>query len=54
VRVRAFGALKLPPSGRTYEIQCGLVFHFKDHKTDHVHEYFDMDTVKRISGFGTT
>jgi hypothetical protein len=23
----------------------------KDHKIDRVHEYFDMDTVKRITGY---
>jgi steroid delta-isomerase-like uncharacterized protein len=46
-----FGSLKIAPSGRTYEIQCCFVFHFKDHKIDRVHEYFDMDRVKRITGF---
>jgi steroid delta-isomerase-like uncharacterized protein len=46
-----FGSLAIPPSGRAYQIQCCFVFHFKDHKIDRVHEYFDMDTVKRITGY---
>jgi steroid delta-isomerase-like uncharacterized protein len=46
-----FGSLAIPPSGRAYQIQCCFVFHFKDHNIDRVHEYFDMDTVKRITGY---
>ena len=46
-----FGSLAIPPSGRAYQIQCCFVFHFKDHKIDRVHAYFDMDTVKRITGY---
>ena len=46
-----FGSIRIPPSGLKYEIQCGFVFHFKNSKIDRVHEYFDMDTVKRITGF---
>jgi len=49
-----FRSIKIPPSGRTYEIQCCFVFHFKNGKVDRVHEYFDMDTVKRITGFAST
>jgi ketosteroid isomerase-like protein len=49
-----FGSIKIPPSGRTYEIQCCFVFHFKNHKIDRVHEYFDMETVKRITRSAAT
>lgn len=45
-----FGSIEFAPSGLTYEIQCCFVFHFKNGKIDRVHEYFDMDTVKRITG----
>jgi steroid delta-isomerase-like uncharacterized protein len=48
-----FRSIKIPPSGLRYEIQCCFVFHFKKGKIDRVHEYFDMDTVKRITGFAT-
>jgi steroid delta-isomerase-like uncharacterized protein len=46
-----FRSIKIPPSGRTYEIQCCLVFHFNNGKVDRVHEYFDMDTVNRLTRF---
>jgi steroid delta-isomerase-like uncharacterized protein len=46
-----FRSIKLPPSGRTYEIRCCFVFHFNNGKIDRVHEYFDMDTVKRLTRF---
>jgi steroid delta-isomerase-like uncharacterized protein len=49
-----FRSIKIPPSGRTYQIQCCFVFHFKHGRIDRVHEYFDMDTVKRITGFAAT
>jgi steroid delta-isomerase-like uncharacterized protein len=49
-----FRSIKIPPSGRTYEIQCCFVFHFKDGKVDRVHEYFDMDTVKRLTRSAAT
>jgi len=49
-----FRSIKIPPSGRTYEIQCCFVFHFKNGKIDRVHEYFDMDTVKRVTRFAAT
>ena len=44
-----FRSIKILPSGRTYEIQCCFVFHFKNGRIDRVHEYFDMDTVKRLT-----
>jgi steroid delta-isomerase-like uncharacterized protein len=46
-----FRSIKIPPSGRTYQIQCCFVFHFKHGRIDRVHEYFDMDTVKRLTRF---
>ncbi len=49
-----FGSIKIPPSGLKYEIQCCFVFHITNGKIDRVHEYFDMDTVKRITGFATS
>jgi steroid delta-isomerase-like uncharacterized protein len=49
-----FRSIKIPPSGLTYEIQCCFVFHFKHGRIDRVHEYFDMDTVKRLTRFAPT
>jgi steroid delta-isomerase-like uncharacterized protein len=49
-----FRSIRIPPSGLRYEIQCCFVFHFKNGKIDRVHEYFDMDTVKRITRFAAT
>jgi steroid delta-isomerase-like uncharacterized protein len=46
-----FGSIKFSPSGLAYEIQCCFVFHFKNGRIDRVHEYFDMDTVKRITRY---
>jgi steroid delta-isomerase-like uncharacterized protein len=44
-----FRSIKIAPSGRTYEIRCCFVFHFGNGRIDRVHEYFDMDTVKRLT-----
>jgi steroid delta-isomerase-like uncharacterized protein len=44
-----FRSIKIAPSGRTYEIRCCFVFHFRNGRIDRVHEYFDMDTVKRLT-----
>jgi steroid delta-isomerase-like uncharacterized protein len=49
-----FGSIKIPPAGLKYEIQVCFVFHFKNGKIDRVREYFDMDTVKRITRFAAT
>jgi steroid delta-isomerase-like uncharacterized protein len=49
-----FRSIKIPPSGLTYEIQCCFVFRFKNGRINRVHEYFDMDTVKRITRFAAT
>jgi steroid delta-isomerase-like uncharacterized protein len=46
-----FRSIKIPPSGMRYEIQCCFVFQFKHGKIARVHEYFDMDTVKRLTRF---
>ena len=49
-----FRSIKIPPSGLKYEIQCCFVFHFRNGKVDRVHEYFDMDTVRRLTGLAAT
>lgn len=46
-----FGSIRIPPSGLKYELQVCFVFHFKEGRIDRVREYFDMDTVKRITGY---
>ena len=49
-----FGDLKIKPTGRKYELQCCFVFHFKpDGLIDRVREYFDMETVNRLTGQGS-
>jgi ketosteroid isomerase-like protein len=45
-----FGSLRLHPTGAKYELQCCFVFHFSNGKIDRVREYFDMETVKRVTG----
>jgi steroid delta-isomerase-like uncharacterized protein len=49
-----FRSIKIPPSGLKYEIQCCFVLYFSNGRIDRVHEYFDMDTVKRITRFTAT
>lgn len=45
-----FGALKVEPTGQTYELQCCFVFHFNtDCLIDKAREYFDMATVQRFA-----
>ena len=46
-----FPSIQIPPSGLHYELQVCFVFHIVDGKIDRVHEYFDMETVKRITAF---
>jgi hypothetical protein len=37
-----------PPSG---DVPArGFVFHLRDGKIDRVHEYFDLDTARRVAG----
>jgi steroid delta-isomerase-like uncharacterized protein len=45
-----FGSVAIPPTGLKYELQVCFVFHLKDGKIDRVHEYFDMETVRRFPG----
>ena len=42
-----FPSIKIPPTGKKYEFMCCFVFHITNGKIDRVHEYFDMETVKR-------
>jgi steroid delta-isomerase-like uncharacterized protein len=44
-----FGATKITATGAKYELQVCFVFHLTNGKIDRVHEYFDMETVKRIT-----
>ncbi|MCC6179101.1 MAG: nuclear transport factor 2 family protein [Chloroflexi bacterium] len=44
-----FPSIQIAPSGGTYLLQVCFVFHFANGKIDRVHEYFDMETVKRIT-----
>jgi steroid delta-isomerase-like uncharacterized protein len=49
-----FGDLKIKPTGRKYELQCCFVFHFRpEGLIDRVREYFDMETVNRLTGQGS-
>jgi ketosteroid isomerase-like protein len=45
-----FPSIKFEPTGKKYEFLCCFVFHIKNGKIDRVHEYFDMETVKRQLG----
>jgi steroid delta-isomerase-like uncharacterized protein len=47
-----FPSIKFEPSGQKYDFLCCFAFHIKNGKIDRVHEYFDMDTVKRQLGTG--
>jgi len=42
-----FPSVKFEPTGQKYDFLCCFVFHIKNGKIDHVHEYFDMETIKR-------
>jgi predicted ester cyclase len=42
-----FPSIKIQPTGKKYEFMCCFVFHITNGKIDRVHEYFDMETVKR-------
>jgi ketosteroid isomerase-like protein len=44
-----FPSIQIAPSGVKYELQVCFVFHITGGKIDRVHEYFDMETVKRIT-----
>jgi ketosteroid isomerase-like protein len=45
-----FPSIKFEPTGKKYEFQCSFVFHIANGKIDRVHEYFDMETIKRQLG----
>jgi ketosteroid isomerase-like protein len=45
-----FPSIKFEATGKKYEFQCSFVFHIANGKIDRVHEYFDMETVKRQLG----
>jgi ketosteroid isomerase-like protein len=45
-----FPSIKFEPTGKRYDFLCSFVFHIKNGKIDRVHEYFDMETVKRQLG----
>ncbi len=48
-----FPSISLQPTGTHYDFQCCFVFHITPtRKIDRVHEYFDMETVKRQLGIG--
>jgi ketosteroid isomerase-like protein len=49
-----FGSLKIKATGVTYKLQCCFVFHLTNGKIDRAREYFDMETVKRITGQSKT
>ena len=42
-----FPSIKISPTGKKYEFMCCFVFHITNGKIDRVHEYLDMETVKR-------
>jgi ketosteroid isomerase-like protein len=44
------GSTKIAATGAEHELQCCFVFHLTSGKIDRVREYFDMETVKRITG----
>jgi ketosteroid isomerase-like protein len=45
-----FLSISFQPTMKQYEFQCCFVFHITNGKIDRVHEYFDMETVKRQLG----
>jgi ketosteroid isomerase-like protein len=45
-----FPSIEFEPTGKKYEFLCCFVFHIKNGKIDRVHEYFDMETVRRQLG----
>ena len=45
-----FPSIKFEPTGKKYDFLCCFVFHIKNGKIDRVHEYFDLETLKRQLG----
>ncbi len=45
-----FPSISFRPTEKHYEFLCCFVFHITNGKIDRVHEYFDMETIKRQLG----
>jgi ketosteroid isomerase-like protein len=45
-----FPSISFQPTGKHYEFLCCFVFHIANGKIDRVHEYFDLETIKRQLG----
>ena len=45
-----FPSVKFEPTGQKYDFLCCFVFHIRNGKINRVHEYSDMETVKRQIG----
>lgn len=45
-----FPLISFQPIGKHYEFLCCFVFHIANDKIDRVHEYFDLETIKRQLG----
>jgi ketosteroid isomerase-like protein len=45
-----FPSIQFEPTGKKYDFLCSFVFHIRNGRIDRVHEYFDMETVKRQLG----
>jgi ketosteroid isomerase-like protein len=45
-----FPSISFEPTGKHYEFLCCFVFHIANGKIDRVHEYFDLETIKRQLG----
>jgi ketosteroid isomerase-like protein len=45
-----FPSISFEPTGKHYEFLCCFVSHIANGKIDRVHEYFDLETIKRQLG----
>jgi predicted ester cyclase len=45
-----FPSISFQPTRKHYEFLCCFVFHITNGKIDRVHEYFDLETIKRQLG----
>jgi ketosteroid isomerase-like protein len=45
-----FPSMTFEATGQKYDFLCCFVFHIKNGKIDRVHEYFDIETIKRQLG----
>lgn len=48
-----FPSINFEATGKKYEFACCFVFHITNGKIDRVHEFFDMESVKRQIGEGS-